>query len=524
MDWSTLSVWGDIAKANAAAHAGKVAFVNAGKSAGTAVTFAQANDRMNRLNNALAGFGLAKGDRVAILSRNRPEYIEAYGVAKSGMIAVPLNWRLSPRELLDLLQDSRPSLVLAEPEFTSIVDRLRAELDGVRHFVTFGPAKAGWLAYEAVLAGAPGEEPQADVAPDDIMCLMYTSGTTGAPKGAMLTHGALIRNCRAAIEKLLELGPEDVALAVMPLFHVGGMWYHLYPSYARGCTTAILAEFEPRSVLAALQDHRVTNVHLVPTMIHSLIDQPGVREFDLGRLRVIYYAGSSIPADLLRRAIARFGRSGFLQSYGTTEAGIVTALMPEEHERAIRDPAHEGLLSSCGRPLGRNEIQIRDDHGRAVAPGAVGEIVVRSDRGMAGYWQSPGVIRQAAVDGWLHTGDLGRIDDDGRVYVVDRKHDMIVSGGENIFPGEVEQILGRDPDVLEVAVFGMPDPKWVEKAVAAVVMKPGCTATADDIICRARQQLAAYKCPKTVIFTDSLPKSATGKVLRRELRLRFGSS
>jgi len=370
MDWSTLSVWGDIAKANAAAHAGKVAFVNAGKSAGTAVTFAQANDRMNRLNNALAGFGLAKGDRVAILSRNRPEYIEAYGVAKSGMIAVPLNWRLSPRELLDLLQDSRPSLVLAEPEFTSIVDRLRAELDGVRHFVTFGPAKAGWLAYEAVLAGAPGEEPQADVAPDDIMCLMYTSGTTGAPKGAMLTHGALIRNCRAAIEKLLELGPEDVALAVMPLFHVGGMWYHLYPSYARGCTTAILAEFEPRSVLAALQDHRVTNVHLVPTMIHSLIDQPGVREFDLGRLRVIYYAGSSIPADLLRRAIARFGRSGFLQSYGTTEAGIVTALMPEEHERAIRDPAHEGLLSSCGRPLGRNEIQIRDDHGRAVAPGS----------------------------------------------------------------------------------------------------------------------------------------------------------
>src|SRR3990172_1762803 len=231
MDQSTMSVWGDIARANAAAHAGKVAFVSAGK----AVTFGQTNDRMNRLNNALAAFGMTKGDRVAILSRNRPEYVEAYGVAKSGMVAVPLNWRLSPRELLHLLKDSRPSLVLAEPEFTSILDSMRTELEGVRRFVTFGPAREGWLAYEALLAGASREEPKADVGPDDIMCLMYTSGTTGAPKGAMLTHGGLIRNCRMAIEKMLKLAPEDVALVVMPLFHVGGMWYHLFPSYPRGC-------------------------------------------------------------------------------------------------------------------------------------------------------------------------------------------------------------------------------------------------------------------------------------------------
>jgi acyl-CoA synthetase (AMP-forming)/AMP-acid ligase II len=519
MDWSALSVWGDIAQAHAAAHAGKVAFISGGR----AFTFGQANDRMNRLNNALAGLGLAKGDRVAILSRNRPEYVEAYGVAKSGMIAVPLNWRLSSRELFHLLKDSRPSVVLAEPEFTPILDGLRLDLEGVRRFVTFGPAKAGWLAYEALLAGASGGEPRADVRSDDPLCLMYTSGTTGAPKGAVLTHGGLIRNCRVAAETMLRLGPEDVALAVMPLFHVGGMWYHLFPSYARGCTTVILAESEPRSVLAALQDHGVTNVHLVPTVIHALVNQPDVREFDLGRLRVIYYAASSISVDLLRQAIARFGRSGFLQSYGTTEVGIVTALTPEDHETAIRDPAREGRLASCGWPLGRNDVRILDDHGGAAAPGMVGEIVVRNDRGMAGYWQGPGAVRQAAVDGWLTTGDLGRVDEDGCLYIVDRKHDMIVSGGENVYPGEVEAVLCRDPDVLEVAVFGIPDPRWVEQVAAAVVLKPGCAATADDVIRRARRQLAAYKCPKTVMFTDSLPKSATGKVLKKELRRQYGN-
>jgi acyl-CoA synthetase (AMP-forming)/AMP-acid ligase II len=517
VDWSKVAVWGDIARMNAVALPDKAAFV----SAGWTTTFAQLNARMNRLNHALAALGLRKGDRVAILARNRTEYIEAYGVAKSGLIAVPLNWRLSVRELLHPLKDSGPAAILADPEFIPAVESLRGELKGLEHFVSFGPAQQGWFAYEALLAGATEHEPQVEVAPEDVQCLMYTSGTTGLPKGAMLTHGGLMRNCRASMERVIGYQHDDVLLAVMPFFHVGGMWYYLYAAYARGCTTAILPEFDPRAVLAALQTHRATIVHLVPTMIQRLVDEPSLREYDLSRLRTMYYAASSIPADLLKRAIGVFVHSEFLQSYGSTEAGIITVLTREQHRKAVSGVSHEHLLFSCGSVVKGAEVRILEDHGLPLGPGAVGEIAVRSERLMAGYWNNPAATQAAAPDGWLRTGDLGRVDDDGILYVVDRKNDMIVSGGENVYPFEVEDALYRDPQVLEAAVFGMPDPKWVEKVVAAVVLRPGSAATEQEILRRLRVQLAAYKCPKTIIFTDGLPRNASGKVLKKELRRRY---
>lgn len=511
------AVFGDITRANALALGGKTAFAGGGRP----VTFGQINERMNRLNNALARLGLAKGDRVAILSRNRHEFVEAYGVAKSGLIAVPLNWRFTARELLHPLHDSRPAVLLAEPEFTDVIDRLRGELSGMRHFICFGPPREGWASYEALLSGASGEEPRAYVEPGDALCVMYTSGTTGTPKGAVLTHRSLLRNCQAAIEGLLSLEPHDVTLAVMPLFHVGGMWYHLFPSYARGCTTVLLSEFDPRATLEALAGHGVTNAHFVPTMIHALLMRPEIAESDLSRLRLLYYAASSIPAELLRRAMRAFRHSGFLQSYGSTEAGMVTALRPEEHRAAIDAPASEHILSSCGSALKGGEVRIAGLHGGDAPCGVPGEIMVRSDRMMAGYWDNPGATRQAISAGWLSTGDIGRMDAEGRVYILDRKHDMIVSGGENVYPREIENVLAQDPDVLEVAVFGLPDPHWVEKVAAAVVLRPGSSASAEDIVGRARLQLAAYKCPRTVLFEHSLPKSATGKVLKRQLRQRY---
>jgi acyl-CoA synthetase (AMP-forming)/AMP-acid ligase II len=516
LNGSTLSVFGDIARANALAFGGKTAFIEGGR----AFTFGQVNERMNRLSNALARLGVAKGDRVAILSRNRAEYVEAYGVAKSGLVAVPLNWRLTARELLHPLHDSRPVALLAEPEFTEAIDRVRGEIPGTRHFVCFGPPRDGWTSYEALLSGASAEEPRAHVEPGDVLCLMYTSGTTGVPKGAVLTHGSGLRNCDAAVQ-CLSLEPGDVALAVMPLFHVGGMWYHLFPSYARGCTTVLLSQFDARETLAALAVHRVSNVHLVPTMMHALLARPEIADSDLSRLRLLYYAASSIPAELLRRAMHAFRHSGLLQSYGSTEAGIVTALRPEEHRAALDDPASEQILCSCGRAVEGGEVRIADARGGEARCGAPGEIVVRSDRLMAGYWENPGATRQAMSGGWLGTGDIGRIDGNGRLYILDRKHDMIVTGGENVYPREIENILAQDPDVLEVAVFGLPDPEWVEKVAAAIVLKPGSSASAEDIVGRARLRLAAYKCPKTVLFERSLPRSATGKVLKRELRQRY---
>jgi long-chain acyl-CoA synthetase len=517
MDWSKLGVWGDIARLNAAAFGDKPAFLGAGKS----VSFAQVNARVNRLNNALAGLGLSHGDRVAFLSRNRPELFEVYGVAKSGLVAVPLNWRLAARELLHPLKDSRPLAIVAAPEFTPVIDALRAELASIRHFIVLGEGVDGWSAYESVLAGASAKEPRFEASPDDPLCLTYSSGTTGIPKGAIITHRGALNNCRAMIEDMLKLTQDDIGLAVMPLFHVGGMWYHLFPSYASGGTTVMLPEFDPRAVLAAIRERGVTQVHLVPTMIGALLDQPGVRNMDLGRLRTLYYAASSIPLGMLKRAMEVFRHCGFIQSFGSTEAGSVTALLPQDHAEAVNDPAKAGLLLSCGRAFGGATVEIRDASGARVAQGAIGDIAVRSERTMAGYWQNPQATAQTMVDGWLYTGDLGYLDSAGYLYIVDRKHDMIVTGGENVYPREVEDILYLDATIAEVAVFAIPDPKWVERVAAAVVLKPGRATTAEDIRRRAAQSLASYKCPKTVLLVDSLPKNATGKILKKELRRQY---
>jgi len=517
LDWSKLRVWGDIARRNAAIAGDKPAFVSASGS----VSFAEVNARVNRLNNALAGLGLARGDRVAILSRNRPEFFEVYGVAKSGLVAVPLNWRLAARELLHPLGDSSPRVVVAEPDFTPVIDALRPELAGVGHFILLGEARQGWSVYEGLLEGASADEPRVQAGPDDALCLTYSSGTTGIPKGAIITHRGALNNCRAMVEDMLKLAPDDVGLAVMPLFHVGGMWYHLFPSFASGGTTIMLSEFDPHAVLAAIQERGVTQVHLVPTMIGALLDQPEARSMDLGRLRTLYYAASSIPLGLLKRAMEMFRHCGFIQSFGSTEAGSVTALLPEDHVAAIRDPAREGLLLSCGRPYGGAKVEIRDFSGAPAAQGSIGDIAVRSDRIMAGYWRNPAATAQTIVDGWLYTGDIGYLDNAGYLYIVDRKHDMIVTGGENVYPREVEDVLYQNPNLAEVAVFAIPDPKWVERVAAAVVLKPGRNTTAEEIRHRAAQCLASYKCPKTVFFVDSLPKNATGKILKKELRRQY---
>jgi len=517
MNWSRLNVWGDVARSNAATFGEKPAFV----SAEGPVSFAEVNARINRLANALAGLGLAHGDRVAVLSRNRTELFEVYGVAKGGMVAVPLNWRLAARELLHPLKDSGPLAIVAEPNFAPVIDALRPELGTVRHFIVLGEARNDWSAYESVLAGAPADEPRFNPSPDDALCLTYSSGTTGIPKGAIITHRGALNNCRAIIEDMLKLTPDDTGLAVMPLFHVGGMWYHLFPSYASGGTTIVLPEFNPRAVLAAIQEQGVTHVHLVPTMIGAVLDEPGVQSMELGQLRILLYAASSIPLGLLRSAMDVFRHCGFIQSFGSTEAGSVTALLADDHAAAITDPAKAGLLLSCGRAFGGATVEIRDAAGASVAQGSIGEIAVRSDRIMAGYWQNGDATTQTLVDGWIYTGDLGYLDSAGYLYIVDRKHDMIVTGGENVYPREVEDVLYRDADLAEVAVFAIPDPKWVERVAAAVVLKPGRSTTVEAIRQHAAKSLASYKCPKTVLFVDKLPKNATGKVLKRELRRQY---
>jgi long-chain acyl-CoA synthetase len=501
MDVSSARVFADVVRAVAAAYPKKSALVSGERS----ITFGDINARMNRLANGLLARDLRPGDRIAILSRNRAEFIEAYGVAKGGLVALPLNWRLTQDELLYPLTDGEPKAIIAEPEFIQRIEALRPALSFVDCFLTFDQAPAGWQAYKDVLGGADTSEPLSTARPSDLLCLLYTSGTTGRPKGVKLTHGGLLRNARAAADTMLGLREDDVALAVMPLFHVGGMWYHQFPAFARGCTSIVLPEFSPAGVLTALERHGVTYAHLVPTMINALVHDPLIADANLSRMRRVYYAGSSIAPDLLRSVMAAFPHCTFMQGYGSTEGGMITALTGDDHRDALVAPEQAYKPRTCGRPLAC-EVKV-------LAPGAdgIGEIAVRSDRTMRGYWRNPKATAEAFDGGWLRTGDLGLIDAGGYVTIADRKHDMIVSGGENVYPREVEDALAADPAVLEVAVFGVPHPHWVEQVTAAVVLRPGVAATADELLRRVRTRLAGYKCPKEIFLRDRLPKSGAGK-------------
>ncbi|ARQ00229.1 class I adenylate-forming enzyme family protein [Pseudorhodoplanes sinuspersici] len=502
-------VIGDVYRLNAERFGEKPAFVMPD---GRVRSFAELYERVIRLNNALLDRGLKPGDRVGILSRNRIEYVEGYGVSASGLIALPLNWRLAPRELQIVLENAEPAALIVDQSFTPVIDAIREALPFVQHFIGFDAPPGSWLGYEALLAGASPTPIEALISPDDTACLLYTSGTTGIPKGAELTHRGLLLNCEAAITEMFGFSDVDVTLAPMPFFHVGGMWYHLFPSFAAGCTTIIMPQFDPQGALELMARHRVTNTHLVPTMIHTLLEQPNIATFDLSGLRLMFYAASSMPTETLKRATATFA-CNFAQGYGSTEAGMVTCLTPGDHRLARA--GRENLLLACGRTL--DAVTLRLAPLDNAEDEDIGEILVRSPMTMARYWRNPEFTAQIMQDGWLHTGDLGRIDDEDYLSILDRKSDMIVTGGENVYPREVEDVLLQDVDIAEVAVFDLPDPRWVQKVVAAVVLRSE-GAAADMLLSRARQKLAGYKCPKHIFITESLPKNAAGKVLRKVLR------
>jgi long-chain acyl-CoA synthetase len=504
-----LQTIGDVYRGNAARYGDKPAFIMPD---GRARTFASLYERATRLGNALLARGLKPGDRVGILSRNRIEYVEAYGVSTAGLIALPLNWRLSPRELQIVLTNAEPAALIVDPSFMPVIDELRGALPFVRLFLGLDNGAEGFESYDDAVASGASQAAGIAVAPEATACLLYTSGTTGIPKGAELTHRGLLLNCAAAIDEMFRFTDADITLAPMPFFHVGGMWYHLFPSFAAGCTTVIMPQFDPQGVLTLMARHRVTNTHLVPTMIHALLEQPNIGSFDLSALQMMFYAASSMPVETLKRATATF-TCDFAQGYGSTEAGMVTCLTPDDHRKARA--GLEDLLLACGRPLSNVAVKLAPPDNAEDA--GIGEILVKSPMTMARYWRNPDATAATIQDEWLRTGDLGRIDGEGYLTILDRKSDMIVTGGENVYPREVEDILLQDADILEVAVFDLPDDRWVQKVVAAVVPR-GSAFDPTALLARARHKLAGYKCPKEIFVTDSLPKNAAGKVLRKVLR------
>ncbi|MFF1360123.1 long-chain-fatty-acid--CoA ligase [Streptomyces sp. NPDC058297] len=488
--------------------------------AGGTVSYAELDSRSNRIARALLADAEA-GSRIGFLARTRNEAGEILvGAAKAGLVAVPLNWRLTEAELTAVARDAELRVLLVEPEFRAAADAVSAAFPGLR-VVVIGPSDDPAVpAYETWFAGQPDDDPgrgtTADA--DEVFLQIYTSGTTGLPKGVLLTHGNFYADTTELEEYFWEAG--SVALNALPMFHIGGLGW-LRVALTAGANSLLLPEFAPDAAVEAIEREGVTHAFLVPSVLHMLTELPGVERRDFSRLTLITYGSAPITPALLRRSMTLFA-CHFMGKYGLTEGGgTVTQLPPEDHQA---DGPKRHLLKSVGRPRRGVDVVIADTAtGRPAPAGTVGEIRIRSRHNTPGYWNRPD--ETAALydaDGLLCTGDGGYLDDDGYLFLTDRIKDMIVSGGENVYPAEVESALADHPAVSEAAVVGVPHEKWGEAVTAVVVLRRGADAPGEqELIDFTRERIASYKKPHRVHFVEALPRNPNGKVLKRELRARL---
>lgn len=485
-------------------------------------TFRQLADRTRRMGNALLDLGLARGERVAILGRNSIENAESYlAVPNAGLVLVMLNYRLAASEIRAVLADSQPAVLMVQEEFTGHIEQIADSLGFIRHFVHIGTEAArpaGWLQYEALIDhGHPGE-PEVDLTEDDLAALMYTSGTTGAPKGCMVSHGNLYHVGRSMACEMAS-GPDNVGIIPAPLFHASGLVV-LMNGYFGGTASVIMPRWNVVDFMELVETHQVTSGVLATPMLMFLVEHPRAGDYDLRSLRRLLFAGAPVAPVVYASAIKKFGNI-FVHGFGTTETvGSVSILRPGDVDRALREGRTE-ILGSCGTPYLDTRAEIVDEHDRQIPPGTIGEIRVRGRGLTRGYWHRPEETRQAFRHGWYYTEDLGRVDDLGFIYIVGRKKDMIITGGENVFPAEVESVLYRHPAVEQAAVTGIADAIWGEAVTAFIVKKPGAEVSEGDLRSFCRQKIAGYKVPKKVHFIDSLPLTASGKVLKSALKKQY---
>ncbi len=480
---------------------------------GETISYAALDRRASQAAHGLIAAGIAPQARIAILAKNSPPFFDLwFGAAKANAVLVPVNFRLAPPEAAFVVNDAKAELLFVGVDFYPLVEKVAGELSSVREIIALDGNHPVWPDYAGWLARQKSSDPALPILGRDCAIQMYTSGTTGHPKGAQLSHDNLLTLLPGALEQWGNWHEGDVNLVCMPLFHIGGSGWALVGLY-RGIENVLTRDFDPPSILRVIEQCRITKALFVPAMMLFLLQAPQCRDTDFSSLELIVYGASPAPLDLLRNALKIFG-CGLAQVYGLTETtGAITYLPPEDHgEQAVE------RMKSCGKPMRGVEIKVVDAAGKALPPGEVGEVVCRTPQVMLGYWNLDEATRRSVRDGWFHTGDAGYLDKDGYLYIYDRVKDMIVSGGENIYPAEVESALFGHPAIADVAVIGVPDEQWGEAVKAIVVKKPGAAVTVAELIDYARERIAGYKVPRSVDFVEALPRNPSGKILKRELR------
>jgi acyl-CoA synthetase (AMP-forming)/AMP-acid ligase II len=507
---------GDVIRLNGRKYPTKAAVIAGDRT----ITFGELRDRMFRIANAMLGLA-EPGDRVAILAENLPEYVECYyGVPSAGMALTFLNYRLHPKEWAWILGNAEARVLIVQDTYLERIEPLLGALPSVEHVIVIGSAATagGRPTFDDVVGAASATEPAIAVDEDATAWLLYTSGTTGFPKGAMLTHRNLVT---AMLESVIEYEPrpDDRTLVAFPLCHVSG--YSVPVGHTRGGCVVLTPMFEPEQWMRMVDEYGITGTSMAPTMLNFILQHPKVHEYRLTSLRGIGYGAAAMPVEVLRAAIQRFGPIVY-SGFGMTELGGNVLTFPKSaHERAVN--GDEYLLASCGTPMCLADVMVVDEAMNECPPGVVGEIVIRGDQVLKGYFRNEEGTKKAFEGGWFHTGDMAKRDEEGFFYIVDRVKDMIITGGENVYSREVEEVIYTHPSVMEAAVVGLPDPTWGENVTAVVVLRPGATATEAEIIGLCRDRLAGYKKPKRVIFVDELPKTVTGKIVKRDLRDRFAA-
>lgn len=480
------------------------------------ISFRELNTQSNRIGNALVSWGVRKGDRIGLLFHNSPEFVEIFlGAVKIGAICVPLNFRLVGRELDYIINNSGIRVLFLGEEYMEKISGIRKTLKNVEYYVVSGQSiPAPMQSFLTFVDEATDEEPGVLVNEEDVATIVYTSGTTGKPKGAVITHKNIIW-CVVGYIIDKNVQTSDVALVVTPLFHVGGL-INLLTNIFLGSTIVLHRQFDPAAVMEAIEKEKITIIPtMAPTMYTMLLQIPDLMHYDISSIRAIMSGGATIPVETKKSIQKLFVNAKTQDTYGLTEstAGATTLKFDYVISKA----------SSVGKPLFSIKAKVVTEKGEDVKPGEVGEIILSGPTVMKGYYNDPEATKDVIRDGWLYSGDLGRVDEDGFIYVVDRKKDMIISGGENIYPREIEEILYTHPKILEAAVIGVPDKMWGESVKAVVVLKSGEEMSEKEVIEFCKTNLAGYKKPRSVNFISSLPKTSSGKILKQTLRDSYSS-